>query len=487
MDAACLHLQETLLDLLRARRDPDFVQRAPDWIFNVPPRSSKSTLVSVFFPAWAWLLDPSLAFMCLSANPHVSQRDSRDWRELVGSRWYLGLVASLGGDWIIKENEDALGHVANTARGRRDARGLNANVIGLGCDVLIIDDPHDEKELTDYKRTEVLDRYDQGVHNRVNDPLRCMRVLVMQRLHQDDLAGHLLATGKWNHLMIPMEFDAARACETVYGWRDPRTEEGELLQPERFPREWVAAERDRLKEYGYAAKHQQTPSPKGGGMFPREAWRFWKPDGVAAGAAQRPKGCTDLPARPLPAKFDAVHWSLDTASRSGAHNDWDVLTVWGVHGADLYLLERLRVHLELDKLCEAIIALEGRLRARGYRVHARLVEGRARGDSVVQLLGRPRAQGGTALPGIITIDPKESKEVRAAAAQPRVTAGNVHIPEGAPWLDEWVDEFAMFPVGSHDDQVDSYSQLEMWISEQGATWKGEALAKGINWNRLSLG
>lgn len=443
---------------MRARTDESFVPPVQNIVINIPPRSSKSTLVSVFFPAWVWLRDASLTFRCLSANPRVSTRDSRDWREVVGSPWYAKLKRALGQSWDIKPNEDALGHAANTRRGVRDASGLNANIIGEGADVLIIDDPHDLKELNDFKRQALLDRYDQGVHNRVNDPIRCLRILIMQRLHQDDLSGHLLASGDWEHLLIPMEYDPERARVTAFGWHDPRTEVGELLHPERFPRDYCDRERKRLGPYGYAGQMDQSPSIRSGGLFPRGAWRFWKPDGVAEDHG-RPIGCDDGPARPLPAEFDRVVMSYDSALRQKTSNDYDVITTWAVKDADLYLVDHERGRWDTPTAVERIKAARMRVEVKlGCRVSVVLIEGRAKGDSVAEALEHQ-------IGSVVRIDPKGSKQERAAAVQGEVLGGNVHLQDGAPWLVDFIDEAAMFPLGRHDDQVDTFSMAANWIRE----------------------
>ena len=472
IEALCNHLQWCFEDLVAARRarleGTEFKQRAQNLLFNVPPRSGKSMVVSVFFPAWVWLQDPTLTITCISANPSVASRDSRYCREVLGSRWYLDIKATLGAEWTIKPNEDALNHFANTRRGTRKAKGLNANIIGEGSDILVIDDPHDTKDLTDYKRQAVLARYDASVHNRVTDQLRCMRVIIMQRLHEDDLSGHVLKSGLWEHVMIPMEYDPPRARTTTYGWRDPRAVAGELLHPERFPQAFCESEKQpgRLGAYGYAGQMQQSPSPASGGMFPRDAWRYHKPDGTAPDCSgQRPEGAWAGPARPLPEKFERVVVSLDASFRDAKHNDWNVITAWGTRGADLFLLYYARGHWNAKRCADELRAAVVHLRGRGFKGITVLVEGKANGDSVIAYLEGE-------VPGIVRIDPKDTKEARAAACQSLVLGGNAHLPDGAPWLGEWVEEHANFPVGSHDDQVDSFTQAGTWLQndDSGYAW-----------------
>jgi len=472
LEAVCLHLQLCYLDLLRARRDRSFAQPLQNLLFNVPPRSGKSMIVNVYFPAWAWLHDPTIEFLCLSFNPDVAGRDARFWRDLVFSRWYheqrAHAVAHAGlVNWTVG-NVTALRSVVNSARGSRRAKGLNAMVMGENSDVLIIDDPHDPRAKNMENAMAATNRrYSDTVHNRMNDFQRCMRVGIMQRLHYEDWSAHVLASGIWEHVMIPMEFDPSRARVTAYGWSDPRTQEGELLHPARFPAEWCESEKQpgRLGAYGWAGQMQQTPSPAGGGMFPRAAWRFWKPDGrkeFDGTPLPRPHGCYDGPAYPLPERFDMVVLSLDASFKAHKESDWNVFTVWGVKGADMFLLERVRGHFIAPQTVEQFRAIETRMAARGIRITHRLVEGKANGNAVMQYLEHE-------VPGIIEINPKDSKESRASGVQALVLGANVYLPDGAPWLGEWVEEFATFPVGSHDDQVDSFTQAANWLQANRST------------------
>lgn len=461
-----MHLERCFLELLRARRERDYEPAVQNLLFNVPPRSGKSMIVNVYFPAWAWLHDPSIEFICLSFNPDVANRDARFWRDLLFSPWYdrqrAHSVEHAGcRSWSVG-SVTALRKVTNTARGSRAAKGLNATIMGEGADVLIIDDPHDPRVKNTAAMESTNQRYADIVHNRVNDFKRCMRVGIMQRLHHEDWTAQQLASGLWEHVVIPMEYDPARARVTAYGWSDPRTLEGELLHPARFSAEFCEGEKQpgRLGAYGYAGQMQQTPSPAGGGMFPRAAWRFHKPDGrkeFDGSPLPRPRGCYEGPASPLPARFDMVVLSLDASFKARKEHDWNVFTVWGVKGADMYLLELVRGHWTAPQTVEQFLALEARLAARGLRVTHRLVEGKANGVSVMQYLEGQ-------VQGIIEVNPTDSKEARASAVEAVVLGGNVFLPDGAAWLGEWVEEFAAFPLGSHDDQVDSFTQAANWVA-----------------------
>lgn len=479
-----MHLERCFFELLRARRERDFEPLVRNFLFNVPPRSLKSEIVNVFFPAWTWLHDPAIQLLCLSYNPDVASRDARSWRDLIISQWYESIRAHAVAaaelqPWTIGVIA-ALRRVRNTAGGLRAAKGLNAVVMGENSDILIIDDPHDPRGEGTHAMRQTIARYAETVHNRVNDFKRCMRVGIMQRLHHEDWSAHVLSAGDWEHVMIPMEFEPERARTTVYGWRDPRSIEGELLHEARYSREWCEAEKVRPGfGYAWAGQMQQSPSPRGGGMFQRAAWRFWKPDGVAAPASPRPFGCWEGDARALPAKLERVVLSLDASFRAAAHNDRNVITMWGAAGADLYLLERVSGHFDAPRCAAELRLAVGRARAWWQGVPAVLVELGGNGQSVVDYLKHE-------VRGIVEVRPTDSKESRAAAVQSLVAGGNVYLPEGAPWLDQWIEEFAAFPVGSHDDQVDSFTQAANWMQANAPTsWSGKAFADPDKLERLA--
>lgn len=463
------HVQALLKELVRARRDPTYRMQVQDLLINVPPRSMKTLVCGVFAPAWIWLDDPSLKIRYMSGNPRVVSQASRASRDLIASDWYQRTFQP---EWSVRGDIDAVGLYTNTARGERHSSTFDARVTGEGTDVIFIDDPVDASDAnSDAVREHVNARYDEAIANRVNDPLRCARVGIMQRLHEQDWSGHVLSAegSTWRHLKIPMEYEARNPCpcrdcvagETVFGWSDPRTTPGEVLHPERFPPEVVKAEKTRLGSYGYAGQHQQRPSAATGGTFKKAWWRFWKPDGTGADVSPRPEGCYEGPARPVPDRFDRVVISLD-ANFKGVQakgNDPVVFVVVGCKGADRFVLDRVRLFVGFTETLAAFRLLVKKF-PKAYR---KLVEEKANGAAIIESL---QAEIG----GIIPIDPEGGKQARASAVAPQVESGNVYLPDGAPWLDEWVDEFATFPKGTHDDQVDALSQalLELLTSDSAA-------------------
>lgn len=244
-------------------------------IINIPPGTMKSLIVSVFYPAWVWVGDPTHKFLCGSNESTLATRDSLKMRNLVESDWYKeywGEKTKISA----QQNEKTL--FQNISLGHRESQGVSGKVTGKRGDTLIWDDPHDTKQTeSDIQRTAVLDAWDNAWSSRMNDPDESAVIVIMQRVHHKDVAAHLLQkeTQGWICLAIPMRYDSdvtfdAGADIGKPEFNDPRTEEGELLFPARFSEKAVRDLEIDLGPYGSAGQLQQRPSPKGGGEFRRE-------------------------------------------------------------------------------------------------------------------------------------------------------------------------------------------------------------------------
>src|SRR5271155_3700297 len=246
-------------------------------LINVPPRHMKSLLVSVFWPAWEWIKHPERRWLYSSYAASLSIRDSVKCRRLIESPWYRsrwGHVFSLTGDQNAKMRFD------NNRSGYRLSTSVGGSVTGEGGDRIVCDDPHKVDEVhSDTVRKAALDWWDVAMSTRVNDPKTSAKVVVMQRCHQQDLSGHLLEQGGWDHLCLPAEYEGPVRLTSI-GFVDPRTERGELLWKERFgPREIADLKRS-LGSYAAAGQLQQRPSPAEGGLLKRHWFRFWQPPGA---------------------------------------------------------------------------------------------------------------------------------------------------------------------------------------------------------------
>jgi hypothetical protein len=306
-------------------------------IINVPPRHMKSLAAAVFFPCWLWLSRPEARLLYASYSQALSNRDSLKCRRLIEGEGtlgrtgegtllervgYRGLLLLLGEDWRLTGDQRAKQRFENSRTGYRLATSVGGTATGEGGDVIVIDDPHKADEVdSDALREAVLDWHDATMSTRLNDPKRGAEVVIMQRLHERDLTGHLLEQGGFDHLCLPAEYEPSHP----FTWpRDPRSEPGEPLWPEQFG----AAELERLRRalgsYRAAGQLQQRPAPAEGAILRRAWWRYFDPAG-------------DLP------HFDQLIQSWDMAFSATAGSDYVVGQVWGRFGADRYLLHQAAI------------------------------------------------------------------------------------------------------------------------------------------------
>lgn len=406
-------------------------------LINVPPGSSKSLLVSVLWPAWEW--GPrgrrSLSYLSTAFKDDPVTRDIRKCRDLIMSDWYKALWPEVR---LTRAGETSF---ANSDKGTREGSAFGS-LTSLRANRLIVDDPHSTKTAeSDTERAGTTRQFLEGARNRLNDQRRDAIVVVMQRLHADDLSGVIIAQKLgYVHLMIPMEFDPQRRCETVIGWRDPRSYDGELMDPERFPTEVL----DDLKKGGsffYAGQYQQRPTAREGGLFKR-AWFA----GHVVALASVPTGHMDW----------VRAWDFAaTVPRPGANPDWTVSVLMARHGVDYYVFG-------VDRVQQSAADVR------------RLVKSRAETDkpgTVIRIPEEPGQAGKDqaerfveSLAGyrVRPVRPTGAKAVRAEPFAVQVENGNVWLvnsgpPEDGldPWITAWLDEICEFPGGSHDDQVDA--------------------------------
>jgi predicted phage terminase large subunit-like protein len=435
IEAVCWNVQQQLTDRGRAAADPDFRLRVENLVVNVPPRSLKTTIL-VCATVWAWLHWPAMRIMYLSANPRVAINSGRAARDLITSAWFQDTFAP---EWSIRGDQDALSDFGNTAGGSRVARGIDSTITGEGAHWIIVDDPHDLRDSAS-EIEKACEAYNSAVHNRINDPRASIRTLIMQRVSEVDLSEHLLAQG-WQHVRLPMEYEAATTCKcgtcggaNAFGWQDWRTVVGEVLHP-RFTPEFLASEKKRLGPYGYAGQMQQRPAPVEGGLF-KKAW-FRRCDAA------------DLP------RMDEVVISLDANAKKTAKGSRAALVAVGRCRERYYVVDAWAEREELPEICAAFRRMISSCASIKLRVTRAVVEDKALGPAfVMQMREELRATH----VAVEEISPGDDKMSRARAVVPPCAAGNVALLRGMERLEEFEHELCVFPNGSTDDYVDSFSQ-----------------------------
>lgn len=450
IDAICEHLEAVTRGEIR------------NLIINIPPRHMKSILTSVMWPVWVWTTKPAKRWLFSSYAESLSIRDSLKCRRVIQSGWYQnqwGHVFRLTGDQNQKTRFD------NDKTGFRLATSVGGATTGEGGDFVVVDDPIKALDAhSQAQRETVISWWDETMTTRLNDPNTGGRVIIMQRLHEQDLTGHLLAKAKaggvhYEHLCLPAEYERTTHV-TGIGFSDPRNESGELLWSERFTRTAIDDIKASLGSYAAAGQLQQRPSPAEGGLLKRHWWRFWIPSG-----AKYPPVTTLLPDGTyhehsqveLPEAFDDMIQSWDMTFKDTKNSDYVAGQIWGKVGANKYLLESVLERLDITKTIRALEAMT----QKWPDAYAKLVEDKANGPAVISML-RDK------IDGLIAVDPKTSKEGRVNAIAPQVEAGNVYLPHPhiAPWVNELIERATAFPNAAHDDDIDAMTQaLLRWREE----------------------
>ena len=436
MDAICQHLQAMYEGQLRKL------------IINVPPRSTKTT-ICVASNAWRWINKPEAEFICISHADDIALRDAVAARNLIESRWFQERFGPI--KMINDQNQK--GRFENTYRGGRVSTGILAGGTGENADHILVDDPHDvTSALSEMKRPSQVESYISKWSNRLNDPKAGTQCIIGQRTHEDDLFGRCISDGGWEHLVIPMEFDDSITKVTGIGWSDPRSEMGELLDPERFGEKEVEEYRRKGTLY-YATQYQQNPAPAVGVIIKRAWIRYWKPANLdlppveyrdEEGNIQRAIVVN------LPEKFDKVSQSWDLTFKGKTTSDRVAGVTGAFSGTDCYLIDGEHGVMDFVTTLDAIL----KMRSRWPDCRAVYIEDKANGPAVMNTLADQ-------IPALIAIEPEGGKESRVWAVQCYFRGGNVYLPHPAltKWGQEAENELVKFPQAKHDDLVDAITQI----------------------------
>lgn len=401
-------------------------------LINVPPGSMKSLLVSVFWQAWEWgpMGLSHLRIVTTAFNDGPVERDAAKFLALIQSEKFQAL-------WPVKLKRDAIKVVENEAMGDRRAVAFGSLTSQRG-NRLVIDDPHSTTTAeSDTDRNKTTRQFREGALNRLRDQTHDAIVVIMQRLHTDDMSGIIIKLKMgFVHLMLPMEFEPERACETCIGFKDPRTVAGELLDPARFPKETWEALKKATTAYAVAGQYQQRPAPREGGIFKRH----WFPIIDAAPAdAIRVRG------------YDLAASETETAAFTAGAK---VSVKDGI-----YYIE----HVIRDRVSPA--GVERMLKNTAEQ------DGKAVTISIPKDPGQSGIAQAAALAKLLAgydvrFSPESgSKEDRARPVAAQAEVGNVRIVRG-DWNDDYLDEMCSFPSGSFKDQVDATSRAFARLFEQ---------------------
>lgn len=437
-------------------------------VICIPPGFMKSLLVSVFFPAWQWLRRPWLRSMYLSGSDKVRKRDSRRCRDIIQSQWYERVIAILNDDaWTLKRDQNEKVNFANTEGGFRQTNTVLGKITGDRADQQVLDDPYDVKEATRgteqriaERMREVIEIWDTVLSSRLNDKRDGTRIVIMQRLHEMDLAGELLERDDYEALVLPMEYDPEHEYLSDDDWR---TDKGELLFPEMFPREVVESIKTELRGQ-YAAQANQAPKSREGDMYKR-AWFTDGPHTIRK----------DTVYYKLPdlSEFDKVFQSWDfSAGSKSSDASYVAGHIFGIKWPEVWLFPiEQRGQWSFTEMKDAVTSM-----TKAYPdVRLKLVERKASGGDVVDDMKRE-------IGGFVLFEPGThgSKDVRADIASDVPEGGDLRIPHSsiAPWIWSWIDEVCAFP-STPNDRVDTLSQAVIYAKRFKPSRRGRSKARSI--------
>ena len=422
MEAICEHLQACHAGEIRRL------------LINVPPGTSKSSATCVFFPAWLWGPGgmPEARFIGASHSQDNANRDNRRTRLLIESPWFQARWPTrLATDQNIKSNFE------NVAGGFRQASAV-ASMTGKRGHFVVWDDPQNpETANSDLERDTAIRVFSETLTSRLVNPRESVIIIIMQRLHEHDVSGHILESELgYEHLMLPMEFEPERRCVTSIGFNDPRSAPGELLFPERFPPEVVERDKKAMGSYAAAGQLQQRPAPRGGGMFKRADFRV-------------------LRARP---RFKRAVRGWDLAATENRHGAYTAAVLMGETPEGAFVIADVKREQLSAGGVKALLRLTAAEDGRGVRGSLPRDPG-AGGKAWAEDLVRAVA----GFPYRATPETGD-KATRAEPLAAQVEAGNVYLVEG-DWTRAFLDEITTFPAGRYADQVDAASRAFLELTQ----------------------
>jgi predicted phage terminase large subunit-like protein len=399
-------------------------------MLNMPPRSMKTILVTIAHSAWVLGHDPTRRIMCLTYSKEVAHAQAQLFHRLITAPWVRRVFPELRPrvparlmEWETSEG------------GYRLAASIDGSVLGRGADLIILDDPNKGQEIySKVAREKVKNAYDHTVSTRLNHPKHSSIICVMQRLHADDLAGHMMGQEAWDEIRIPV-IALARERWDLGGGQMKVRKKGELIQPSRFGMEELEGQKRKMGRTAFEAQYQQQPIPEDGIIIKRAWIRYYEAP---------------------PDEYDVKLISWDTASTLSEDADWSVGTVWGLSSGEIHLLHVERVRLEVPDLRHRIEQMHS-----SWRADVSLIEDADLGRGIAQDLQRTSTKCKPRL-----VRPKIEKLARMQARSVMFETGKVFLPHEATWLSGYLDELLGFPARKYDDQVDSTSQALDWFQHR---------------------
>ena len=423
-------------------------------IINVPPRHMKSLIVSVFFPSYAWLKDPSLSFLFSSYSHSLSIRDSVKCRRIIQSPPYQKVIEDKHEGFRLTGDQNTKIRFENNMGGYRLATSVDGALTGDGGDIIVIDDPHNVVEgESEAVRNSTLSWWDEAMSTRLNNPKTGSYIIIMQRVNEEDLTGHILASNhdEYDHICLPARYEGHNRVVSTLNKKDPRKVDGDLLWPERQGEKELNSLEKSLGVYGTAGQLQQRPAPREGGMFKPHEMPVML---IAPGRVIR----------------KVRYWDKAGTKDGGAYTAGVLLGEMD-NGMDI-VMDVVRGQweaLEREQIIKQTAQMDGTAVQIGLEQEGGS-GGKESAEATVRNLKGYR---------VITDHPTGDKAFRAEPFAVQVNAGNVCMLKG-DWNKEYVKELENFPVGKYKDQADASSggyNLMHNTKKRAGTWGSKNINK----------
>ena len=403
-------------------------------IINIPPRHMKSLEVTVCYPVWTWIKRPEKRFIKVSYSDSLSRKHNIIARDIITSPWYQ---SRWGDRFQLKDDVNRQAEFKNTSQGFMISTSVGGALTGEGGDVIIIDDPQNPLMAnSETERESSVNFFKNTLQTRLNNPQTGVFIVIMQRLHENDLTGHILSEQLgYEHLCLPAIAEKKTIITFPMSGKEIIREPGDILNPGRFNQEVLDGLKKSMGSVQFAGQFQQTPAPAEGIIFKRE----WLHNFYTA----------------TPRTTDIQSWDMAFTKSEGSAKVAGF--VMGKAGADIYIRDLVNDKMDFTESVAAVRTLSGKWKS----ARAKVVENKANGPAIVNTLKKE-------IPGMVEFNPKGSKEERAMSVTPYFEAGNIHFPDpkANPWVEDLIRDLLMFPKGEYKDTVDALVQGILYLMEK---------------------
>ena len=427
-------------------------------LINIPPRNTKSLTATVMYPVWTWIKSPHRRFISLSYADTLSKKHSMLRRHLIKSEWYQG---NWHDRYRLKRDVDTQRMFENNHQGFMFSTSVGGTLTGEGADIIIIDDPHNPKQAeSEAERQQALDFFTITVPTRLNDKKKGAIIVIKQRLHDNDISGHIIKHDLgYEHVCLPAIATERKVIHFPITGKQLIREEGDILNPDREDRPELDDLKKSMGSYAFAGQYQQNPAPEGGGIIKRWWWRYWKPKNrpdLEPVMVKNGKGeYIYIEAEELTDNKMQTYISADLPFKDKIENDKVGVGIWKKYKAKKFLMELIEDNMSFTETLNLFRGLS--FRYVGY--DELIIEDKANGPAVIDVLKNEISR-------IIPFNPDEGNKVtRVKSVTPEIEAGNVYLPHPMlyPWVDDFIDRCAKFPRVDNDDIIDQMSQFLMSV------------------------